>query len=158
VSWCQTPSRAQDQIFVKCQTVAGLLIWGALSDERKGLLFTLAAGPRQRSHSRAELVTIFYCLRFEIPSTWRARSPYLYPPGTMWLSYTPRHWVPFSSPPTARRAAMEVFDAASTRACLYFVRITLQLAVFRQSARLGTHRKLFTSVIPILQPLRLSRQ
>jgi hypothetical protein len=28
------------------------------------------------------LVTTFYCHRFETPSTWRARSPYLYPPGT----------------------------------------------------------------------------
>jgi hypothetical protein len=27
-------------------------------------------------------VTIFYSLRFETPPTWRARSPYLYPPGT----------------------------------------------------------------------------
>jgi hypothetical protein len=34
------------------QTVAGLLIWGALSDERTGLPFTISAGPRQRSHSR----------------------------------------------------------------------------------------------------------
>jgi hypothetical protein len=49
--------------------------------------------------SLAGLITIFYCLRFETPSTWRARSPYLYPPGTGWPSYTPRHWVPFSSPP-----------------------------------------------------------
>jgi hypothetical protein len=24
------------------------------------------------------------------------RSPYLYPPGTGWLNYTPRHWVPFN--------------------------------------------------------------
>jgi hypothetical protein len=30
--------------------VAGLLIWGALSDERTGLPFTIAAGLRQRSH------------------------------------------------------------------------------------------------------------
>jgi hypothetical protein len=51
----------------------------------------------------AGLVTIFYCLRLETPPTWRARSPYLYPPGTGWSSYTPRHWVPFSSPPTTRR-------------------------------------------------------
>jgi hypothetical protein len=28
--------------------------------------------------------------------------------------YTPRHWVPFSSPPTTRRATVEVFDPAST--------------------------------------------
>jgi hypothetical protein len=40
--------------------------------------------------SPAGLVTIFYCLRFDIPQTWRARSPYLYPPGTGWPSYTPK--------------------------------------------------------------------
>jgi hypothetical protein len=41
-------------------------------------------------------MTVFYCVRFETPLTWRARSPYLYPPGTMW-------------PPTTRRATVEVF-------------------------------------------------
>jgi hypothetical protein len=49
--------------FYYCQTVAGLLMWGALSDERTGLSFTTAGGPRQ--HSSVGLVTIFYCLRFE---------------------------------------------------------------------------------------------
>jgi hypothetical protein len=34
-----------------CQRVAGLLTWGALSDERKGLKFTIAAGSCQHSHS-----------------------------------------------------------------------------------------------------------
>jgi hypothetical protein len=61
------------------------------------------------------LMTTFYCLRFETPPTWRARSPYLYTPGTRWPGYTPRHWVPFSSPPTTRRANVEVFFSASTR-------------------------------------------
>jgi hypothetical protein len=65
--------------------------------------------------SPAELITTFYCLRYESPPTWRVRSPHLYPPGTGWPSYTPRHWVPFSSPPTARRTTVEVFDPASTR-------------------------------------------
>jgi hypothetical protein len=37
--------------FLLQQTVAGLLMWGALSDKRTGLPFTIAAGPRQRSHS-----------------------------------------------------------------------------------------------------------
>jgi hypothetical protein len=37
--------------FYYCQTVAGLLMWGALSDERTGLPFTIAAGPRQRNYS-----------------------------------------------------------------------------------------------------------
>jgi hypothetical protein len=40
---------------------------------------------------------------------------YLYPPGTGWPSYTPRHWVLFPSPPTTRRATVEVFEPASTR-------------------------------------------
>jgi hypothetical protein len=30
-------------------------MWGALSDERTGLSFTIAAGPRQRSHSRVRV-------------------------------------------------------------------------------------------------------
>jgi hypothetical protein len=33
------------------------------------------------------IYNIFYCLRF------RSRSLYLYPPGTGWPGYTPRHWV-----------------------------------------------------------------
>jgi hypothetical protein len=32
----------------------GFFKWGALSDERTGLPFTIAADPRQRSHSRSE--------------------------------------------------------------------------------------------------------
>jgi hypothetical protein len=32
------------------------------------------------------------------PPTWRTRSLYLCPPETGWPSYTPRPWVPFSSP------------------------------------------------------------
>jgi hypothetical protein len=47
---------------------------------------------------------IFYCLRFETSPTWRAKSQYLYPPGTEWSSHTLRHWVPFSPP---RRAIVE---------------------------------------------------
>jgi hypothetical protein len=65
-------------------------------------------------------MTIFHCLRFENLPTWRARCPYLYPPGTGWTSYTPRDRFPFSSPPTTRRATVEVFDPASTRT--YFPR------------------------------------
>jgi hypothetical protein len=41
--------------FCYCQTVAGVLMWGALSDERTGLPFTTAAGPRQRSHFRVRV-------------------------------------------------------------------------------------------------------
>jgi hypothetical protein len=40
-----------------CQTVAGMLMWDALFDERTGLL-ALAGSP-------VGPMTIFYCLRFE---------------------------------------------------------------------------------------------
>jgi hypothetical protein len=46
--WCQ----ALRPDFYYCQTVAGLLMWGTLSDESTGLSFTIAAGLRHRSHSR----------------------------------------------------------------------------------------------------------
>jgi hypothetical protein len=46
------PSGAYDKIFYFCLSVEGLLMLGALSDERTGLSFTIVAGPRPRSHSR----------------------------------------------------------------------------------------------------------
>jgi hypothetical protein len=44
---------------------------------------------------------------FETHPTWRARFLYLFPLGTACPSYTPRHWVPFSSPLTTRRPTVE---------------------------------------------------
>jgi hypothetical protein len=94
-------------------------MWAALSDERTDLLFTIAAGPRQRSHSwvrvQRDLEPYFTLSNSRLPPTWRARSPYLYPQGTRWPSYTPRHWLPFSSPHMTRRTTVEVFKPASTR-------------------------------------------
>jgi hypothetical protein len=115
---CQAPIWAPRPGLYCCQTVSGFLMWGALSNERTGLSFTTAAGHCQRSFSRQSpsgLMTIFYCPRFGTPPIWRARSPYLYRPGTGWPGYTPRHWAPFSSPPVTRRATVEVFKPASTR-------------------------------------------
>jgi hypothetical protein len=48
VSWpvcleIKHPSGIYDQIFITA-TVAGLLMWGAFSDERTGLTFTIATG------------------------------------------------------------------------------------------------------------------
>jgi hypothetical protein len=66
-------------------------MWGALSDERACLSFTIAAGPRQRSHS---LVRV----------PWDER-PYFTVSDSR---------LPFSSA-TTRRVTVEVFDPASTR-------------------------------------------
>jgi hypothetical protein len=56
------------------------------------MLFTIVAGPRQRNHFRAR-----------VPLNWR---PYFTVSDSR---------LPFSSPPTTRRATVEVFDPASTR-------------------------------------------
>jgi hypothetical protein len=62
----------------------------------------------------ASAVILLSCLRFETLPTWWARYPYLYPSGTGWPSYTTRHWMPFSSPPTTSRATVEIFEPSST--------------------------------------------
>jgi hypothetical protein len=65
--------------------------------------------------SPARLVTIFYCLKFKTPKTWKARSPYLHLPAIGWPIYVPRHWVPFTSPLTTHRATVEVFGSPPHR-------------------------------------------
>jgi hypothetical protein len=55
LSWNGAPIWGLRQDFYYCQTVAGLLMWDTLTDERTDLSFTIAAGPRQRSHSRVRV-------------------------------------------------------------------------------------------------------
>jgi hypothetical protein len=55
LSWNKAPFWGLRPDLYYCQTVAGLLIWGVLSDEMTGLSFTIAAGPRQRSHFRVRV-------------------------------------------------------------------------------------------------------
>jgi hypothetical protein len=113
-----TPSGAYDQI---CITVRQLWVCccGALSLTtervcRLQLLLVLASAVILEFESRRTREHILL-LRFETPPTWRTRSPYLYPTATGWPSYTPRHSVHFSSPPTTRSGTVEVFEPASTR-------------------------------------------
>jgi hypothetical protein len=73
-------------------TVTVLFFWGALSDERTGLSFVHAAGPRQRSLSRVRV------------------------PLDSWPYFTVSNFrLPFSSPRTTRRVTVDVFDPAFTR-------------------------------------------
>jgi hypothetical protein len=91
VSWNEAPIWGLRSDFCYCQTVAGLLMWGTLSDERTGLSFTIIAGPRQRSHSRVRVL-------------WDSRPSFTVSDSRL----------PFSSPPTTYRTTVEVFDPAST--------------------------------------------
>jgi hypothetical protein len=94
LSWNKAPIWGLRPDFYYSQTVAGLLMWGALSDERTGLTFTIASDPRQRSHFRVRV------------------------PWDSWPYFTVSDLrLPFSSPPTTRRAKVEVSDPASTRDC-----------------------------------------
>jgi hypothetical protein len=105
------PSTRSD--YYNCQTTAVLLLWGTHFHERTGLKFTIAVGLRQRSHFRTRVLRDYRPyftvsdLRFLQPG---GPGPRIYTPGTAWPSYTPRHWVPFSSPPTTCRDTVEIFD------------------------------------------------
>jgi hypothetical protein len=55
LSWNKVPIWELRPDFYYCQTVAGLLMWGALSDERAGVSFTIAPGPCQCRHFRVWL-------------------------------------------------------------------------------------------------------
>jgi hypothetical protein len=55
LSWNKAPFWSLRPDFYYCQTVAGLLMRGALSDERTSLSFTIAACPRQCSHFRVRV-------------------------------------------------------------------------------------------------------
>jgi hypothetical protein len=55
LSWNKAPIWGLRPDFDYCQEVAGLLMWGARSDERTGLSFTVAAGPRQRRQWRVRV-------------------------------------------------------------------------------------------------------
>jgi hypothetical protein len=82
-------------------------MWGALSDERTGLSFIYAAGPRQRSLSRVRV------------------------PWDSWPYFTVSDLrLPISSPPTTRRVTMDVFDPAST-----WVRMSLSLIILPMASR-----------------------
>jgi hypothetical protein len=84
VSWNKAPFWGLRPDLYYCQIVAGLLMWGALSDEMTGLSFTIATGPRQRNHSLVRVL-------------WDSR-PYFTVSDSR---------LPFTSPPTTRRAKVD---------------------------------------------------
>jgi hypothetical protein len=110
------PFRTYDQIFI---TVRQLRVcWcGALSLTRERvyrlqLLLVLASAVILGSESRG---TRDHILLSQVRDSPKLEDQVPIPPGTGWPSYTPRHCIPFSSPPMTRRATVEVFEHASTR-------------------------------------------
>jgi hypothetical protein len=109
VSWNKAPIWGLLPDFYYCQIVAG---WNAVSDERTGMAFTIAAGPRQRSS-----------FRVRVPwDSW----PYFTVSDSRLL---------FSSPPPTRRVTVEVFDPVSTREVLSFVSLSLSHILWPTASR-----------------------
>jgi hypothetical protein len=110
------PSGTRDQFFFLheiffrqlrvCYFVAPSLTTGRVCNLQ--FLLVLASAVPLGSESRGTRTPYFIVPILETPPTWRARSPYLYPPGTGWPRYTLGHCVPFPSPLTTRRATVEV--------------------------------------------------
>jgi hypothetical protein len=92
LSWNRAPIWGLRPDFYYCQTVAGLLMRGAFSDERTRLPFTIAVSPRQRSHSWVRVPR--YSLRYFTVSD--SKLPRIYIPqeegGPVILRDT---WFPF---------------------------------------------------------------
>jgi hypothetical protein len=100
-SWCRAPlwGPLLDFSFL-CWTIALLLSWGALSDERMGLYFVAQSVSGQ---SRGALITIHYCLIWD----------YFFPPVipfylqsvlcSTFSKMCKQRRVPFPSPLTTRR-------------------------------------------------------
>jgi hypothetical protein len=86
--WAPSPLKVTARIFSN-ENPRSYSSYNILSDERIGLSFTIAAGPRQRIHSR-----------IRVP--WDSR-PYFTVSDSRF---------PFLSPPTTRWAMVEVFDPA----------------------------------------------
>jgi hypothetical protein len=82
--------------FHYCQRVAGVFMWSALSNERMGLLkflLGLASAVILGSESRG---THDHILLSQIRDSRNLE-------GQIPVFISPRHWIPFSSPPTTRR-------------------------------------------------------
>jgi hypothetical protein len=89
MSWFRATTWGPRPDFYYYQTVAGVLMWGALSDERKGLSFTTAAGLASAVILGSETLGIhdhIILSQSQDSPTWRTRSLYLYLPGTEWPS------------------------------------------------------------------------
>jgi hypothetical protein len=76
-------SGAQDQIFITVRHLRVISVGRPLTWEDGSVVYNCCWSSPAQSFSGSSplgLATIFYCLRFETPPTWRARLLYLYPP------------------------------------------------------------------------------
>jgi hypothetical protein len=92
LSWSQAPIWGPRPDFCYFQTVAGLLMWGALCDERTGLSFILLQ-VILRSESRGTLDYILLSQNRDSPNL-EGQVPVFISPRNRVTQLYPRHWVP----------------------------------------------------------------
>jgi hypothetical protein len=103
--------------FCYCRTFAGLLIWGAFSDERRvcrlQFLLVLASAVIFGSESNGNHDHI---LLSQLPdsSNLEGQVPVFISPRNRVTQLNSRYWVPFSSFPTIHSATVEIIKPAST--------------------------------------------
>jgi hypothetical protein len=112
------PSGTQDQIFITVRQL-GVCWYGVPHPgERTGLSFIIAAGPRQRSHSRVRVPRDswphFTVSHSRLPQSGGPVPRIYIPQEEGGPVIPPRHCAPYSSPPTIRRATLEVFEPTFT--------------------------------------------
>jgi hypothetical protein len=114
MSWYWAPLSDLRPVIISCWNVA---VWNLQSCNcgapslTRGRVCNL-----QCNHSKvwvAQNSKPYFTVSSETPPTWRARFPYLYPPGAGWLSYTPGHWVPFMLSLTTRLIRLASCDSQS---------------------------------------------
>jgi hypothetical protein len=113
-SWCRAPSGAHDQIFIT--------VWQLWS--------CFCGAP---SLTRGQVCLFYMLLALASAGLSRVRVPWDSQP---YFTVSDLRLL-FSSPPTTCRPTVEVFDPASTGVWNTKVKVTLRLAVYRQSVRLG---------------------
>jgi hypothetical protein len=112
------PSWAQEQHFITVKQLR--VLWYGASSMTRGrvcrlqLLAVLASTVTLRSQSCWTHDHILLSQILDFPNL-EGLVPIFISSGTGWPSFTPRHWVPFSLPPTTQRVTVKVFESASTQ-------------------------------------------
>jgi hypothetical protein len=109
-SWQQPLETHGQQLFLQLNTCVTLSLtrgWVC----RLQLLLVLASAVILKSESRRTHNHILLS-QLRDTSNLEVQVPVFISPGPWWPSYIPKHWVPFSSPSTTRRATVEAFDPA----------------------------------------------
>jgi hypothetical protein len=140
LSCCEAPSEAQDNIFVIVRQLR--VCWRGTPSLTRGLicLLLLLLALYRAEFLRLELLEAHdRIILSQTLGSWTLEGyvPVFISPGTEWLSYPPRHWVPFTSPRMTLRATALLFQPPSSKLKLIYDRQSVGQSVLVSGAHLG---------------------